>query len=100
MRIVWLTVVAVIAAGVTACAPAGGNSPHPAAVHAWPASPRPSATSARPSPSAASATPRPSASPVIQGGGAPGGVKAHGAELAHADPGQAPGGRDSERARP
>ena len=44
MRIVWLTVVAVIAGGVTACAPAGGDSPHPAAIHASTASPRPSAT--------------------------------------------------------
>jgi serine-type D-Ala-D-Ala carboxypeptidase (penicillin-binding protein 5/6) len=100
MRIVWLTVVAVIAAGVTACAPAGGNSPHPAAVHASTASPRPSATSARPSPSAASATPRPSASPVIQVAGAPGGVKAKGAVLADAATGQVLWGRDIDAERP
>ncbi len=100
MRIVWLTVVAVIAAGVTACAPGGGDSPHPAAIHASTASPRPSATSARPSPPAASATPRPSASPVIQVAGAPGGVKAKGAVLADAATGQVLWGRDIDTERP
>ena len=92
MRIVWLTVVAVIAGGVTACAPgAGGNSPHPAAIHASTASPRPPAT---PSP------PRPSASPVIQVAGAPGGVKAKGAVLADAATGQVLWGRDIDTELP
>src|SRR6266566_4254758 len=91
MRIAWLTVVAVIAAGVTACAPAGGDSPHPAAVHASTASPRPPAASARPSPSA---------SPRIQVAGAPGGVKAKGAVLADAATGQVLWGRDIDTERP
>src|SRR6266700_1598975 len=76
MRIAWLTVVAVIAAGVTACAPAGGDSPHPAAVHASSASPR------------------------IQVAGAPGGVKAKGAVLADAATGQVLWGRDIDTERP
>jgi D-alanyl-D-alanine carboxypeptidase (penicillin-binding protein 5/6) len=92
MRIVWLTVVAVIAGGVTACAPAaGGESPHPAAIHASTASTRPSAASAHASPSA---------SPVIQVTGAPGGVKAKGAVLADAASGQVLWGRDLGTERP
>ena len=92
MRIVWLTVVAVIAGGVTACAPAaGGDSPHPAAIHASTASTRPSA---------ASAHPRPSASPVIQVAGAPSGVRAKGALLADAATGQVLWGRDLGTERP
>ena len=94
MRIVWLTVVAVIAGGVTACAPAaGGDSPHPAAIHA-------STASTRPPPPAASAHPSPSASPVIQVTGAPGGVKAKGAVLADAATGQVLWGRDLGTERP
>ena len=101
MRIVWLTVVAVIAGGVTACAPAaGGESPHPAAIHASTASTRPSATLGRPRPPAASAHPSPSASPVIQVTGAPGGVKAKGAVLADAASGQVLWGRDLGTERP
>jgi D-alanyl-D-alanine carboxypeptidase (penicillin-binding protein 5/6) len=101
MRIVWLTVVAVIAGGVTACAPAaGGDSPHPAAIHASTASMRPSATLGRPRPPAASAHPSPSASPVIQVTGAPGGVKAKGAVLADAATGQVLWGRDLGTERP
>ncbi len=97
MRIVWLTVVAVIAAGVTACAPAaGGESPHPAAIHASTASTRPSHAG----PPAASAHPSPSASPVIQVTGAPGGVKAKGAVLADAATGQVLWGRDLGTERP
>src|ERR1700726_2093772 len=92
MRIVWLTLVAVIVGGVTACAPAaGGDSQHPAAIHAPPASPRPSAASPHPSPSA---------SPVIQVAGAPGGVKAKGAVLADAATGQVLWGRDLDTERP
>src|SRR4029077_12728824 len=91
MRIVWLTVVAVIPAGVTACAPGGGDSPHPAAIHASTASPRPSVTAS---------PPRPSASPVIQVAGAPGGVKAKGAVLADAATGQVLWGRDIDTERP
>ena len=95
MRIVWLTVVAVIAAGVTACAPAaGGDSPHTAAIHASTASPHASR------PPAASAHPSPSASPVIQVAGAPGGVKAKGAVLADAATGQVLWGRDMNTQRP
>ena len=101
MRIVWLTVVAVIAGGVTACAPgAGGDSPHPAAIHASTASTRPSATLGRPRPPAASAHPSPSASPAIQVTGAPGGVKAKGAVLADAATGQVLWGRDLGTERP
>jgi len=84
-------VVAVIAGGVTACAPARGDSPHPAAIHASTASPRPSATAS---------TPRPSASPVIQVAGAPGGVKAKGAVLADAATGQVLWGRAIDTERP
>ena len=101
MRIVWLTVVAVIAGGVTACAPAaGGESPHPAAIHASTASTRPSATLGHPRPPAASAPPLPSASPVIQVAGAPSGVKAKGAVLADAATGQVLWGRDLGTERP
>ena len=101
MRIVWLTVVAVIAGGVTACAPAaGGDSPHPAAIHASTASTRPSATLGRPRPPAASAHPSPSASPAIQVTGAPGGVKAKGAVLADAATGQVLWSRDLGTERP
>src|SRR6201987_6560085 len=100
MRIVWLTVVAVMAAGVTACAPARGDSPHPAAIHASTASPRPSATLGHPRPPATSAPPRPSASPVIQVAGAPGGVKAKGAVLADAATGRVLWGRDIDTERP
>ena len=101
MRIVWLTVVAVIAGGVTACAPAaGGDSPHPAAIHASTASTRPSATLGRPRPPAASARPSPSASPAIQVTGAPGGVKAKGAVLADAATGQVLWSRDLDTERP
>src|SRR5258705_11220953 len=88
MRIAWLAVVAVIAGGVAACAPAaGGDGSHPAAIHATTASPRPS-------------PPRPSASPVIQVAGAPGGVKAKGAVLADAATGQVLWGRDIDTERP
>src|SRR6266700_2454303 len=101
MRIVWLTVVAVIACGVTACAPAaGGDRPHPAAMHASTASTRPPATLGRPRPLAASAHPSPSASPVIQLTGAPSGVKAKGAVLAEAAGGQVLWGRDLGTERP
>jgi serine-type D-Ala-D-Ala carboxypeptidase (penicillin-binding protein 5/6) len=101
MRIVWLTVVAVIAGGVTACAPAaGGDGSHPAAIHASTAAPRPSVTLGRPRPPATSAPPRPSASPVIQVAGAPGGVKAKGAVLADAATGQVLWGRDIDTERP
>ena len=101
MRIVWLTVAAVIAGGVTACAPAaGGNSPHPAAVHASTAGPRPSATLGRPRPSATPARPSLSVSPVIQVAGAPGGVKAKGAVLADAVTGQVLWGRAIDAERP
>jgi serine-type D-Ala-D-Ala carboxypeptidase (penicillin-binding protein 5/6) len=91
MRIAWLIVVAVIAGGVTACAPARGDSPHPANIHASTATPRPSATLS---------PPRPSASPVIQVTGAPGGVKAKGAVLADAATGQVLWGRAIDTERP
>jgi serine-type D-Ala-D-Ala carboxypeptidase (penicillin-binding protein 5/6) len=92
MRIAWLTAVAVIAAGVAACAPAaGGDHPRPAARQAAIAGTRPPATLA---PS------RPSASRVIQVTGAPSGVKAKGAVLADAASGQVLWGRDLGTERP
>ena len=90
-RIVSLTAVAVIAAGVAACSPAAGkDSPRPAKQAAI-APTRPSATPSHPSPSV---------SPVIQVDGAPGGVKAKGAVLADAATGQVLWGRDLGTERP
>jgi serine-type D-Ala-D-Ala carboxypeptidase (penicillin-binding protein 5/6) len=91
-RIVSLAAVAVIAAGVVACAPAAGKgSPGPAAKQAAIVLTRPPATPSSPSPSA---------SPVIQVTGAPGGVKAKGAVLADAATGQVLWGRDLDTERP
>ena len=93
-RIVSLAAVAVITAGVAACAPAAGkDSPGPAGKQAAIAPTRPSATPSSPSPS-------PSVSPVIQVTGAPGGVKAKGAVLADAATGQILWGRGLGTERP
>ena len=98
MRIVSLAAIAVIAGGVTACAP-GSTGAQPAALHA-------SATATRPPPAAPSASARrsplarPSARPAIQVTGAPAGVKAKGAVLADAVTGQVLWGRDLGTERP
>src|SRR5919108_6482838 len=94
MRIVWLTAAAVIAVSVAACSSAaGGDSAHPAALHASPTATRPAATPAPPRPTA-------TASPEIQVTGAPGGVKAKGAVLADAAAGQVLWGRSIDTERP
>ena len=91
-RIVSLAAVAVIAVGVTACAPAAGkDSPRPPAKQAAIAPTHPPATPSHPSPSV---------SPAIQVTGAPGGVKAKGAVLADAATGQILWGRDLDTERP
>jgi D-alanyl-D-alanine carboxypeptidase (penicillin-binding protein 5/6) len=77
-RIVALTAVAVVTAGVTACTSAAGQY-HPAARLATSATARPSATTASPSPSV---------TPAIQVSGAPKGVKGKGAVIADAATGQ------------
>jgi D-alanyl-D-alanine carboxypeptidase (penicillin-binding protein 5/6) len=110
MPIASVTVVAVIAAGVAACAPAAeGDHQRPAAEQtalAHPSSPaalaRPSspAALARPSSPAAPARPSSPAAPAIQVTGAPGGVKAKGAVLADAATGQVLWGRDPGTERP
>jgi D-alanyl-D-alanine carboxypeptidase (penicillin-binding protein 5/6) len=110
MRIASVTVVAVIAGGVTACAPAaGGDHQRPAAEQSALAGTRPPtalarpsspAALARPSSPAAPARPVPSATPVIQVTGAPRGVKAKGAVLADAATGQVLWGRDPGTERP
>ena len=90
-RIVSLAAVAVIAVGVTACAPAAGkDSPRPAKQAAI------APTHPPPTPS----HPSPSVSPAIQVTGAPGGVKAKGAVLADAASGQVLWGRDLGTERP
>jgi D-alanyl-D-alanine carboxypeptidase (penicillin-binding protein 5/6) len=95
-RIVSLAAVAVIAAGIAACAPAAGkadvgqHSPRPA---------KQAAIAPTRSP-ATSSSPSPSVSPVIQVTGAPGGVKAKGAVLADAATGQILWGRDLGTERP
>ena len=102
MRIVSLTAVAVIAVGVTACAPAaGGDTPRPAAKQPATAATRQPAALAPSRPPAASARPQPvRLAPVIQVTGAPGGVKAKGAVLADAASGQVLWGRDLDTERP
>jgi D-alanyl-D-alanine carboxypeptidase (penicillin-binding protein 5/6) len=98
VRLVSLTVVAVIACGVAACTPAaGGDGPRTAARQAATATAgtRPPATAAA-SPSGS----RPPAGPAIQVTGAPRGVKAKGAVLADAASGQLLWGRDIGTERP
>jgi D-alanyl-D-alanine carboxypeptidase (penicillin-binding protein 5/6) len=90
VRIVALTAVAVMTAGVTACTTAAGQD-HPAAKLATSAAARPSATTASPSPSV---------TPAIQVSGAPKGVKAKGAVLADAATGQVLWSRDLGTERP
>lgn len=92
VRIVSLTVAAVLAGSVAACSPAAvGETSRPAAMHASTAPARPSAPPS---------TPRPSARPAIQVTGAPKGVKAKGAVLADATTGQVLWGRDIGTERP
>ena len=111
VRIVSLTAVALIAVGVTACAPAAGRDTlRPAAQQAATAGTRqpaalapsrpPAAALAPSRPPAASARPHPPVGPVIQVTGAPGGVKAKGAALADATSGQVLWGRDLDTERP
>ena len=102
-RIISLTAVAVMAGGVAACAPGGGDHLRSAAKLATPAAPSPAAaTISAPGtgPPATPSPPRPSASPAIQVAGAPGGVKAKGAVLADAATGQVLWGRDLGTERP
>jgi D-alanyl-D-alanine carboxypeptidase (penicillin-binding protein 5/6) len=89
VRIVSLTVAAVISGGLAACSSAGRDHSQPAARIA--AAPQSSATSASPSPSV---------SPQIQVTGAPGGVKAKGAVLADVATGQVLWSRDLGTERP
>jgi D-alanyl-D-alanine carboxypeptidase len=87
-RVVSLIAVTVIAAGVTACAPAAGkDNPRPGKQVAI-APTSPPATPSHPSPSVTPSHPSPSVTPAIQVTGAPGGVKAKGAVLADAATGQ------------
>jgi serine-type D-Ala-D-Ala carboxypeptidase (penicillin-binding protein 5/6) len=95
-RIVSLTAVAVIAAGVAACAPAAGE----AGVGQHGPRPGKQAVIAPTSPSATPSRPSPSVRPAIQVAGAPGGVKAKGAVLADAATGQVLWGRDLGTERP
>ena len=102
-RIISLTAVAVMAGGVAACAPGGGDQLRSAAKLATPAAPSPAAatiSAAGTRPPATPSPPRPSASPAIQVAGAPGGVKAKGAVLADAATGQVLWGRDLGTERP
>lgn len=92
VRIVWLTVAAVIIGSVAAwTSVVATRSPRPGPGHTAAARARPSATPSRP---------RPSASPAISVTGAPGGVKAKGAVLADAATGQVLWARDLGTERP
>src|SRR6516164_1538848 len=102
-RIISLTAVAVMAGGVAACAPGGGEHLRSAAKLATPAAPSPAAatiSAAGTRPPATPSPPRPSASPAIQVAGAPRGVKAKGAVLADAATGQVLWGRGLTAERP
>jgi len=102
-RIISLTAVAVMAGGVAACAPGGGDQLRSAAKLATPAATSPAAATigvAGTRPPATPSPPRPSATPAIQVAGAPGGVKAKGAVLADAATGQVLWGRDLGTERP
>ena len=99
-RIISLTAVAVMAGGVAACAPGGGDHLRSAAKLATPAAPSPAVATIGTHPTATPSPPRPSASPAIQVAGAPGGVKAKGAVLADAATGQVLWGRDLGTERP
>jgi D-alanyl-D-alanine carboxypeptidase (penicillin-binding protein 5/6) len=92
-RIVALTAVAVMTAGVTACTSATGQD-HPAAKLAT------SAAGAAGRPSATTASPSPVVTPAIQASGAPRGIKAKGAVLADAATGQLLWSRDLGTERP
>jgi serine-type D-Ala-D-Ala carboxypeptidase (penicillin-binding protein 5/6) len=99
-RVVSLIAVTVIAAGVTACAPAAGkDNPRPGKQVAI-APTSPSATPSHPSPSVTPSHPSPSVTSAIQVTGAPGGVKAKGAVLADAATGQILWGRGLDTERP
>jgi len=102
-RIISLTAVAVMAGGVAACAPGGGDHLRSAAKLATPTATSPAAATigaAGTHPPATPLPPRPSATPAIQVAGAPGGVKAKGAVLADAATGQVLWGRDLGTERP
>ena len=95
-RLVWLVVVAILAASLTACSSAAGaTGSQPADIHS--AGKTPAAAASTP---VASSSPSLPTGPVVQITGAPKAVKAKGAILVDADTGQVLWGREVNTERP